>query len=208
MAKAKYAYNPKTKDWRAKRWDGTYNPDGSKHMKNIRSTKSSADLEKLIREFERSLEEGRAVEFYGRSFVDYAWHWLAVAKSAKEKNTQAMYRNAIRAHLSFLSDVGLQDIRHSHFQQAINNQLGHPRTCRIIQQTFTQIIRMAVQDRLLPKSAVEDICTSISLPKYIKPEKRALTPVEKAALRAVSLDDRKAAFLNILYYCGGARPWR
>ena len=43
MAKAKYK---KLEDgtFRTKIWDGTYNPDGSKHRVNLKSDKSSADL--------------------------------------------------------------------------------------------------------------------------------------------------------------------
>ena len=40
------------------------------------------------------------------------------------------------------------------------------------------------------------------MPKYVKPQKRALTALEKDAFEKAELDDRKRAFVTILYYCG------
>lgn len=47
MAKTKYSKN-KNGYFRAKVQDGTYNTDGSKHIINLISKKSSADLEKKV----------------------------------------------------------------------------------------------------------------------------------------------------------------
>lgn len=201
MAKAKYSYNSKRKEWSTLAWDGTYR-DGIKHRVRIASKKSSADLERKVNEFRLAIENGGQVSFSSMSFYEYALHWLEISKSAKEKNTQSMYRNIIENHLSFLDDVNIADIRHSHCQQAVNNQLDHPRLCEQIKLTFDQIVKLAVRDRLLPRSAPEDILSDISLPKYQSPEKRPLNAQEKEALSKVALDPRKNAFVNILYYCG------
>lgn len=201
MAKAKYSYNSARKEWSTLAWDGTYR-DGTKHRVRISSKKSSADLERKVNEFRAAIESGGQVSFSSMSFYDYALHWLEISKTAKEKNTQAMYRNVIENHLSFLDDINIADVRHSHCQQAINNQLDHPRLCEQIKLTFDQVVKMAVRDRLLPRSAPEDILMDISLPKYQNPEKRPLSALEKEALLKVDLDLRKFAFVNILYYCG------
>ncbi len=47
MAKAKYTRGSDGY-WRTKAWDGTYNPDGTKHRINLKSAKSSADLERQV----------------------------------------------------------------------------------------------------------------------------------------------------------------
>ena len=201
MAKAKYTKNSRG-EFETRIWDGTYNKDGSKHRKKLTSKKSSADLEKKVAAFKESVANGGVTDYTSMSFTDYAWHWFETSKMSKEKNTQLMYRNVVKNHLSFLSDVRVSDIRHTHFQQAINLQIDHPRTCQYISLTFKQIIRSAVRDKLLPHSAIEDICADISLPKYHKPQKRGLTPEEREALFKASLDPRKRAFVSILYYCG------
>ena len=202
MAKAKYSYNETRKEWSTKIWDGTFTPDGKKRRKTLSSKKSSADLERKVNEFKEQMKDNKGLVFSNYMFLEYAYHWLEVAKSAKEKNTQAMYQNVIRVHFDFLADVPLTEIRHSHFQQAINNQLDHPRTCKNIDITFKQVIKMAIRDRILPKSAYDDICLDISLPTYQKTEKRPLTDVEKQAVKAVELDEKKMAFLMLLYFCG------
>ena len=202
MAKTKYSYNEQFKGWTTLVWDGTYDDNGRKHRKRIISKKSSRDLENQVEAMRRQIEEGGSLDYCDLSFYEYALQWLSVAKASREKNTKFMYENAIRVHLSFLDNVKISDIRHSHFQQAINQQIDHPRTCEVIALTFKQVVKSAVRDRLLPRSALDDILSDISLPAKKKPEKRALTELEREAVRKVKLPDRKLSFLLILYYCG------
>lgn len=201
MAK-KYSYNEKRREWSTKVWDGTYNPDGSKHRKHISSKKSSKDLENRVNEFMEAVRTGGASSYSDQTFTEYAYRWLEVYKAAKEKRTQGMYKHIIDKYFAFLSDVRISDIRHSHFQQCINANMSHPKTCKNIYSTFSQIIRTAVREHILPKSALDEILEDISLPKYIKPEKRPLSAVEREAFLKAELDGKKAAFLNIIYYCG------
>lgn len=200
MANTKYKKNARG-EYETRIWDGTYNPDGSKHRKYLVSKKSSADLERQVSALKQRVKEGGAVEYSEVSFGEYKQRWLTISKSSREKNTIAMYER-ILARLAFLDEYRLTDIRHSHLQQAINENAEHPRTCQQIALTFKQIIRMGVRDHLLPRSAIEEITEGISLPRYIRTERRALTPVEKEAILTAELDAKKAAFLAILYYCG------
>lgn len=202
MAKTKYSYNEKRGAWIASVWDGTYDDKGRKHRRWVTSKKSSRDLERQIDEIKQRVKEHGALEFSDQSFYDYALAWLSTAKASRERNTRAMYENVIRVHLSFLDNIRISDIRHSHFQQAINRQLDHPRTCEIISLTFKQVIKSAVRDHLLPRSALDDILADISLPAKPKREKRPLTDLEKKAVLNADLDDRKRAFILILFYCG------
>ena len=202
MAKAKYKFNAKTGDWRTKVWDGTYNPNGTKHRINLRSTKSSADLERMVNELKQSVADGSAVSYTDMSFQEYALSWLETAKAAREINTRRMYRTICENYLSPLSGIRVGDIRHSHLQMIINQHMEHPKTCKNIYSTFGQIIRSAIHDRLLPRGAFDDIMSDISLPHYSAPEKRALTPLEKEAFLNAELDPRKRAFVDILYYLG------
>ncbi len=172
MAKAKYKKNARG-EFETKIWDGTYNPDGSKHRKRLVSKKSSADLERQVSQLKNSVENGQYVQKSDILFLDYAREWLAAKKGVREKNTQAMYRNVIERHLSFLEGVRLTDIRNSHFQLAINNALDKPRTCQ-----------------------------QISLPKLAKKEKRPLTAVERDAIGKADFTDRERAFVYLIYSCG------
>lgn len=201
MPRTKYTYDPTKKDWHTSVWDGTYNIDGSKHRKYIRSTKSSADLEKKVNEFRRQVEHEGAAKSAPVTFGVYAQRWLAISKSSKEKNTQNMYRYTLN-YFSSINHKFLSDINHSDFQSIINENIDKPRTCRTIKLTFSQIIKSAVRDHLLPKSVIDDILSDISLPKYQKPLKRALNELEKQAMKDADLDERKRAFISLLYYCG------
>lgn len=201
MATKKYNINSRN-IYETKVWDGTYDSSGKKHRVRITSKKSSRDLENKVNEFKEQIKNQTFAIPTDYTFTEYANHWLEVKKCAKEKNTQKMYRNIIDTHLSFLSEIKLSDIKNSHFQKAVNNQIDHPRTCQQIFVTFKQIIRMASTDGYLSENDVKNIFTDISLPKYRKPEKRPLNDIEKDAFKKVVLSDRDRAFLNIIYYCG------
>lgn len=202
MAKAKYTYNESRKEWYTLVYDGTLTPTGAKHRKRITSKKSSADLEKKVIAFKQELENNGAVHVSNITFGEYSRMWLELYKTNKELNTQKMYRASVYNYLTPLDDIRLTDIKHSHFQQIINANSEHPKTCKNIKLTFTQIIKSAVRDRYLPHSAIEDITTDISMPKYVKPQKRALLPIEKEAFIKADLDSKKRAFITLLYYCG------
>lgn len=135
------------------------------------------------------------------TFGEYSRQWLEITKVSKELNTKKMYATTLK-YLQFLNTTKLQDLRHSHLQLAINQNLEHPKTCKNIYSTYSQIIKCAVRDRLLPRRALDDLLADISLPKHIKAKKRALSALEKEAFLNAELDMNKRAFVNILYYCG------
>lgn len=202
MAKTKYKFNEKRREWSTLVYDGTYTDTGMKHRKRISSKKSSADLEKKVNAFKQMVAEKGASVSCPYTFGEYSWIWYETKKATKELNTQRMYRTVIQSCFNSINHIPLVNITHSHFQSCINEKLNYPRTCQMLALTFKQIIKSAVRDRYLPKNAIEDILADISLPKYNKPQKRPLTPLEKDALMKANLDKRKRAFVSILYFCG------
>lgn len=200
MAKAKYTFDKKRKEWYTLIYDGTLTSTGAKHRKWISSKKSSADLEKKVNAFKESLKE-QPETLSTITFGEYSAKWLEVAKSTKELNTKKMYKYTL-SYFGSLEYRYLTSITHSDLQQIINENSDKPRTCKTIKLTFSQIIKSAVRDRLLPRTAIEDILSDISLPKYQKPLKKPLNEEEKEALKNADLDQRKRAFISILFYCG------
>ena len=205
MAKAKYSYSESRKEWIALVWDGTYTVDGKKHRKRLSSKKSSADLEKKVYAMKKAVEESAYSDLSAMTFGEYATRWVETAKATKEENTKKIYRHIVNTCFDEIYEMPIQLVTHTHFQQAINNKLDHPRTCQIINTTFKQIIKSAVHDRVLPRSALSDITEDISMPKYRKPVKRPLSALEKEAMEKADLDPRKRAFVSLLYYTGVRR---
>lgn len=199
----KYTYNEKKGYWSTLVWDGTYDADGCKHRKQLTSKKSSADLEKKVAQLKKEIEEkGSVSRQSGTPFLLYAREWLEISKASKELNTKKMYRGVIEKYFGLIADVPISEIRHSHFQAVINSQIDHPRTAQQIALTFRQIIRYAAKNHHISAGSVSDILEDINIPKYQKPQKRALNEVEKEAIEKAELEPRKKAFLSILYYCG------
>ena len=202
MAKSKYTYNEKRKEWYTLVYDGTLTASGEKHRKRITSKKSSADLEKKVNAFKAELSGKGVAQTSNITFGEYSRTWFKLYKQNTELNTQKMYRTCVESYLSPLDDIRLVDIKHSHLQQIINTNSEHPKTCKNIKLTFTQVIKSAVRDRYLPHSAIEQITTDITMPKYQKPLKRALTALEIRCMKEADLDDMKRAYVTLLYYCG------
>ena len=113
-----------------------------------------------------------------------------------------MYENAISVHMKSIENVPLDHIMHSHFLQLIADASNKPRTCEIIYITFRQIIKMAVQDRILSPEDYALICENVSLPKKKRREKRPLTELEKDAIKRCDFTRRERCFVAILSSCG------
>lgn len=75
-------------------------------------------------------------------FYDYANKWLNISKAAREINTREMYESIINSKFEHLSEVPICQIKHTHFQEVINMNVEHPRTCEQISLTFKQVIRL------------------------------------------------------------------
>lgn len=199
MAKAKYT--PDKNGWYSTLvWDGTYDQYGQKHRKQLRTKKSSKELEKMVKDFRESIEQHDLTVRSNYTVQSYAQEWMRVYKAGMEINTQAMYKNIIDKHFVRLKDVKLSDVRRIHLQLMLNN--ASAATGRQIYMTFQQVIRSAVKDHFLPESIVPDIFGEISAPKVKSKERRPLTESEVQAVFAADLQPMDKAFLWIIYGCG------
>ena len=201
MAKAKYKRG-NDGYFRTKTWDGTYNPDGTKHRIHLKSAKSSADLERQVNELKHRIKEGKQLRDTEITFCQYAAEWLKTYKAVRSLNTQNMYRNIIEKHLSTLEGVKLKDIRKIHFQLVVNSAIDKPRTCQQIKLTFKQVISSAISDQYLPDNALRIVCEDVELPRYRPTEKRPLTDQEKKAIRSADFSPMEKTFVYIIYGCG------
>lgn len=200
MAKAKYTKDAKGY-FQTKVWDGTYTDLGKKHYITLRTTKSSRELERMVNEHNRKVEDRQYTKKTDITFLEYAQTWRKVYKANREKNTQAMYDNDIKK-FSALEGVKLTDISRIHYQIVINNAEGHPRTQQQIALTFKQVLKSAVADKYLPASIIGDIFDNTDQIKYTPDEKRPLTEAEKTAVFKADLKPQDKAFVYILYGCG------
>ncbi len=135
------------------------------------------DIENIIDDFVIQFKQRLLEEASGSNkvyFIDYAWRWFKIYKLPKEKNTQFMYKNIIKTHLSFFDGLYISDFRQSHLQELINRNIDKGRTCELIYLTVKQILQAASRDRLISVNAVNDILWGISLPKKVKKESELL----------------------------------
>lgn len=196
-------YKPQ-KDGRfqTKAWDGTYDKNNRKHYITLYSDKSSRDLENKVSAYIKNRDSGKINVTSDILFIDYAREWIKSYKAVRERGTRIMYENIVEKHFVSLETVKISDIRRVHFQLVINEAMNSPRTCQQIKITFKQIVKAAIADKLLPVTALEDVCQGIEIPKYSPSEKRGLTTLEKEAIKKASFSNREKAFVFIAYGCG------
>jgi Site-specific recombinase XerD len=198
MAKAKYTPD-KNGVFSTLAWDGTYTDSGEKRRKQLRSKKSSKDLENIVNAFKQKVEERSFLQQTDLLFTVYAKMWAETYKAKAELNTKSMYENAL-VHFKQLNGIRLGNIERVHLQSILNSVTASVGEKVYI--TFKQIIKSAIVDRYLPPIILSDIFDNIVKPKPPKSEKRALTIYEKEALKIANFKLMDMAFVYIIYGCG------
>lgn len=184
-------------------WTGTYKEDGTKKYYHMRSDKSSRDLEKKVKEYERKRDMRMSVVSTDISFLQYAKQWRELYKSNKANNTIKMYDNIINVHFNALKDVKLQNIQRSHLRLLLNNANEHERTQQQIVMTFRQVMESAVHDRVYSAQGYQDIFFNLEKINYKPEEKRPLTDGEREAVfKATFKYKMDKMYTFMLYGCG------
>lgn len=175
-----------------------YKPDGKPNNVFL-SAKTEKELKEKIFELKMKIKTGEAVKTSDTLLKDYADIWLETYKASASINTRAMYINAINCHIKpEIGHLALNKIVRSDIQKLINDRQEHPRTCEIIRLTLVQILNSAIDDKLLH----ENVAKKVTLPKRHKAEKRALTELEKEALKKSDFTMQEKAFVMLLFYFG------
>lgn len=200
MAKKKYKQG-KDGYYRTMAWDGTYNADGSKHMKCLFSKKSSADLERKVNDLKKKVEARQVVQKTDLTISEYAAAWFETFYGKGEINTQAMYKNVLNVHLEPVWEVKLTDITHQSVMLVLGKASGKTRIQEQILMTLKQIVKSAIRDHYLPAAAYNDLFDGIKIKKP-KKENRPLTKEEKDAVFKADFDMMDKAFVYIIYGCG------
>ena len=170
-----------------KRKDGRYatsvtlgHDANGKVIKVFLSAKTEKELRNKIVELKMKMKTGEAIKTSDTLLRDYADSWMDTYKTSASINTKAMYKNAVEKHIKpELGHLPINKIVRSDVQKLINDNQEHPRTCEIIKMTLVQIFNSAIDDKLLH----ENVAKKATPPKRHKAEKRALTDLEKEAIK-------------------------
>lgn len=174
-----------------------YKPDGRPNNIFL-SAKTEKELKEKILEVKIKLKQGTMIKNSDTLLKDYADNWFETYKASVGINTKAMYKNALNYIRPELGHLPLDKIRRSDVQKLINDNQEHPRTCEIIKLTLVQILNSAVDDKLISENAAQ----KTSVPKRHKSERRALTDLEKEAIKKADFTPRERAFITLIYFFG------
>lgn len=177
-----------------------YGADGKLKFKSIYA-KTIDELEKKVAAFKLARERGVVIDDKNLTLEKWAWEWFKTFKCTKAYNTQKMYENIIKAHIApELGHIKLRELKTFHLQALINRRVeaGLTRTVEKIKLTLDQILKSAVKNELLYKNAMD----AVEVPRFVKPEKRALTERELSYIAAAGFTPQEAAFVYLLLYTG------
>lgn len=189
-----------------KRKDGRYATtvmigykDNGKPNNVFLSAKTEKELRNKVVELKMKMKTGEMIKQSDTLLKDYADSWMDTYKSAASINTRAMYKNAVEKHIKpELGHLPLNKIVRSDVQKLINDNQEHTRTCEIIKMTIVQILNSAIDDKLLH----DNVAKKVTLPKRHKSEKRALTGLEKEAIKKADFTQTERALVMLLFYFG------
>lgn len=163
------------------------------------SAKTEKELRNKIVELKMKMKTGEAIKTSDTLLRDYADSWMDTYKTSASINTKTMYKNAVEKHIKpELGHLPINKIVRSDVQKLINDNQEHPRTCEIIKMTLVQIFNSAIDDKLLH----ENVAKKATPPKRHKAEKRALTDLEKEAIKKADFTQTERALVMLLFYFG------
>ena len=131
------------------------------------------------------------------TFKEYSAIWLDTFKSAREAATVAMYDN-VKGKFEVIESYPIKNIKPIDLQGIVNNNADHPRLCQIIRLYANQVFESAIRDKVITDNPMK----SVTIPKYVPDERRALTEEEKKALTRCKLKSMDEIYIYTLYYCG------
>ncbi|MCM1235491.1 MAG: site-specific integrase, partial [Ruminococcus flavefaciens] len=163
------------------------------------SAKTEKELRDKVAEVKTKAKTGMLVKESDMLLRDYINGWVDTYKATASINTKAMYDNAIDKHIKpELGHLPLNKIVRSDVQRLINDNCDHPRTCEIIKMTLVQVLNSAIDDKLI----YDNVARKVTLPKHHKAEKRALTDMEKTAIKKADFTMQERALVMFLFYFG------
>lgn len=175
-----------------------YKPDGRANNIFV-AAKTEKELRDKIAEIKIKAKTGEIIKQSDMLLQDYIESWMETYKAAASINTKAMYTNAVKTHICpALGYLPLNKIVRSDVQRLINDNQDHPRTCEIIKMTLVQILNSAIEDKLIH----DNVAKKVVLPKRHKSDKRALTDLEKEAIKKADFTTQEHAFVMLLFYFG------
>lgn len=191
-----------------KRADGRYvttvtdtrsrRPDGKPNKFTIYA-KSQRELEQKVSSLRYQIDHNLLESKSDVTVGEYADLWVETYKSVRQRKTKRMYLDCIRFHIRpEIGDIMMRSLRNEDVQGMINDNKDHYRTCEIIRLTMRQLTEQAKLDGILLPS----FNLKLTLPPKSKCEKRALTLIEKKALRTANFEAKDQAFVYMIYGCG------
>ena len=153
-----------------------------KEIRKYCSASTAIGLERRKIELRRQYLQGE-LSIKNALVRDLAKSWLET-KKMRARSTYEMYESVLRLHIiPIIGHMKLNDVKNIHIQQCINALVDRPRTAVKVKNTLKQLFDVALASDYVQKNPV----INLEVPTHRTRRKRALTDIEKIALKRADL---------------------
>ena len=167
-----------------------YDKNGKRIIKWFHAD-SKDDLQRQISDYRAQLKYTPNISTV--TFGEYSKMWAKTYKGNLSKQTQDMYRYALR-HCEPICDAPLAKITKSMCQEVMSGVWDKPRTAKIVASTMKQVFDCAIADGIILRNP----SVSLSAPKKPSPKFYLLSKDELEAVDRAELNQHDRMFVTIL----------
>ena len=124
--------------------------------------------------------------------------WLEATEKTVKPTTYQSYVYSADKLKKKLGLYPVKNVRQGDIQELINEYCKQPRTVQMLKRTCQRIFNFGVDNDVIAKNP----CRGLILPKYEKPEKRALTKEELKRISEAPFTDEERLLVSILLFTG------
>ncbi len=170
-----------------------------KEIRKYCSASTAIGLERRKIELRRQYLQGE-LSIKNALVRDLAKSWLET-KKMRARSTYEMYESVLRLHIiPIIGHMKLNDVKNIHIQQCINALVDRPRTAVKVKNTLKQLFDVALASDYVQKNPV----INLEVPTHRTRRKRALTDIEKIALKRADLTLEQRVLVGLMMRCGMA----
>ena len=169
--------------------------DNKKQIRKWFHADTKADLDRKIAEYKVRMQ--RTPNTSDVTFGAYSDQWFRTYKANRSKQTQDMYRYALKKCRP-IDRYPVRKITRSMCQNVVNDHWEHPSAAEDLVLTMKQVFKCAIADGIIAVSPAEKLC----LPKKVVPSYYLLTDDDLKKIEAADLSEQDRFFVTLLRVFG------
>lgn len=173
--------------------------DGYYHTRIVVNGETKSIKAKTLAELEEKRASLKRNIFHeDMSVSELCDKWLEAISITIKPSTLIDYTYGVNKIKDKIGLYPASNVRQSDIQNIVNTYHTQPQTLKKVVNVCKRIFEYGIDNDVVLKNP----CRNLIVPKYIPPEKRALTEYEIEAIKNANLTKEERVFISLLYYTG------